>query len=175
MLIIQEDYFVVDRMIKYLLILILLLPTALAGWGEGGWGECGTVIQQSSSSGGSGATYLVGGSFSPYPTGTEAVNGTCEEDEQLYEDVCYKCNPTKGYLEFNPEDRSIICVSCNEDYILSENKTCILPSEKETKQYENLILYSLILIVVGILIAAPIYERFKKKRKKIMEEESQIG
>ena len=59
------------------------------------------------------------------PFGLNPINGTCAEGFQLFDEKCYSCNPETGYLEFNPNDRSVICISCNEGHKLNENKTCI--------------------------------------------------
>lgn len=158
--------------LKYLLIFLLLLPIAFAGWGEGGWGECGTVVTQSCSGGSSGGGSGGGGSTALiYETGNEPTNGTCEQTEQLLDGRCYSCDKDKGYLEFNTDDRSVVCITCASDYILSDNRTCILTAEKETKNYENLIFFAVVLIGLGIL-SSPIIKKFKKSKHQEEVEES---
>lgn len=55
----------------------------------------------------------------------KASGEQCQAKEQLFDGRCYSCDPETGYLEFNPNDRSVICISCNEGHKLNENKTCI--------------------------------------------------
>mgnify|MGYP001588603534 CR=1 FL=1 len=55
----------------------------------------------------------------------KASGEQCQAKEQLFDGRCYSCDPETGYLEFNPNDRSVICISCNEGFKL-ENKKCEL-------------------------------------------------
>lgn len=60
------------------------------------------------------------------PFGTEPANGQCSEKQQLFDGRCYDCDSKTGYLQFNPNDRSVQCVTCNEGFILNEDKKCEL-------------------------------------------------
>ena len=67
------------------------------------------------------------------PFGTESINETCPETKQILDGRCYDCNPERGYLIFNPNDRSVECALCSDDYTLI-NQTCVLTSTLITNQ-----------------------------------------
>ena len=76
------------------------------------------------------------------PFGTEPANGTCAIKEQLFDGKCYPCDPEIGYLEFNPNDRSVRCITCNEGFML-ENKRCVLKPPITIKSRVNVLIDNL--------------------------------
>ena len=82
------------------------------------------VSSPPSSGGGSTSSITIPQTLSN-PFGTEPSEGQCSQNEQLLDGRCYSCDPERGYLQFNPNDRSVQCIECAEGFVLS-GKDCIL-------------------------------------------------
>jgi len=79
------------------------------------------------SGGGSGGGYINIPQTLSNPFGTESKDGICSEKEQLFDGRCYACDSEIGYLQFNPNDRSVLCIQCNAGFKLNkETKKCEL-------------------------------------------------
>ena len=104
----------------------------------------------------------------------------CKTGYQLYDERCYPCDPSIGYLKFNPEDRSVLCVECPKGHeLINDSCTPIKPIDKikgGINKYAlsisgffkttNINTGYFILVISGVLVFS-YYTSQKKKKKKI--------
>ena len=99
---------------------------------------------QQTGSGSGGASIYTSGSVTIPPSlvnpfGTPSVGGTCQTGYQSLDNTCYPCDPLRGYLKFNPEDRSVLCVLCQEGFE-RDGEGCVLAPPKSVSNKINIIL-----------------------------------
>ena len=70
------------------------------------------------------------------PFGTQPINGQCQIGEQMLDAKCYACS-LNGYLDFNPNDRSVVCKSCNEGYEMIDKQCFLKPTTTTWKSFIN--------------------------------------
>ena len=133
-------------------------------YGEGIYGYCPPSGGQQEGGGGSEGSINI-----PYdltiPFGYGLSNGTCAVKQQLFDQRCYDCNPTTSYIEFNPDDRSVLCYTCKEGYAPIENKCVEAKTFNVTMTYGDM---SMLAVAASLLIFW--YLQKKKKPRKKQEE-----
>ena len=137
--------------------LVNVIPSSSSSSGGGGGGGGSVTIPQSLLQ-------------SSNPFGTPSVDGTCKSGEQALDGTCYPCDPLRGYLKFNPDDRSVLCVMCSDGFV-RDGEGCKLAPPKSVANKMNILLDStalkissllktdnpmagyLVMIVIGALVA----------------------
>ena len=95
----------------------------------------------STPSGGGGSSVTIPQSLqqSVNPFGAPSSDGTCPSGEQVFDGNCYPCDPIKGYLKFNPDDRSVLCVMCSEGFV-RDGEGCKLAPPRSVANKLNIVL-----------------------------------
>lgn len=169
-----------------LVMILAIIPVAFAGWGDNGWGEGGWgeeiivfTVSKIPSGGGGTPTFPI----PIIPSETESINNTCSLGWQLLDTRCYACNPERGYLKFNPEDRSVLCIECPKDFYL-QNSTCHSIAKNETF-YDAMfhignklnpdnpkLAISIVILGLGLMVILG-YDSYKKNKRKPEEMEEE--
>lgn len=117
------------------------------------------------------------------PFGLNPVGGTCAQKEQLYDEKCYPCDPAKGYLKFNTDDRSVLCIECAEGFEFVNGGCKLLPPKSvgntlnkkidyyakiisNTFNTDNLLIGYFILVIVSIIIINYLFQFLNNQNDK---------
>ena len=184
-----------------IIFMVLILATAINIANAQGYGHCSygnfpygnCVITPTPSAsegvGGSSGSINIPSIFTEvdlFGTQPDFINNqaVCKKGYQLYDERCYPCDSSIGYLKFNPEDRSMLCVECPKGFeLINGSCTSKKPIDKikgGINKYAlnisgffkttNINTGYFILVISGVLVAS--YYLQKKKMKKIKTEES---
>ena len=176
-------------MMKRLIVLVLAVLMSQAvysqGWGQGGWNEGGwgvgyiaPVSQPASGGGGGGGSVYIPANLT-YPFGyvpnplfinrslynSNYTDEGCLVGEQLFDGRCFPCDIKKGYLQFNTQDRSVICITCSEGFTKIGNICLPNPTPFDPNNYGNTSKKLLIASVAVIVLIKFLQVRPRKKEE----------
>lgn len=164
------------KKVKFILLLFLIMPILVnAGFGNCPFGQttfgddanCNVQPKPKPIGGGDiGGETIIPIAIELNPFGIPSQNGTCAEKEQLYDGRCYLCDPARGYLEFDKNSRSILCIGCSEGYTYN-GTACLETKTQKINKFYYLLPIILAIIVLTIYFA---YDQFKHDKARQKEE-----